>query len=257
MVVVALHCAAPVVAQDVRPAQTNPSVDDGGRTQDELPVSLDRIKRALDRPAPTDGHARLLDFIEFVVVVGTAPDVPLFEEGDFSGGPVGSMHAEMMAAVRPSRMDQAVGSDSLGVATAALFSLVPPAVRAIAGWFAGDEDVAGPGWAGYTAAFVLGTDENTPPAEHTLAFHRLAGQRVALHTRVADTDSPGVLVRVDGHEWRILREDVVDHTIPETVLDAERVGNMHRLTISQAPGSYLQGPRSVGLLVVVHEAEEP
>ncbi len=137
MVVVALHCAAPVVAQDVRPAQTNPSIDDGGRTQDELPVSLDRIKRALDRPPPTDGHARLLDFTEFVVVVGTAPDVPLFEEGDFSGGPVGSMHAEMMAAVRPSRMDQAVGSDSLGVATAALFSLVPPAGRAIAGWFWG------------------------------------------------------------------------------------------------------------------------
>ena len=257
MVVVALHCAAPVVAQDVRPAQTNPSIDDGGRTQDELPVSLDRIKRALDRPAPTDGHARLLDFTEFVVVVGTAPDVPLFEEGDFSGGPVGSMHTEMMAAVRPSRMDQAVGSDSLGVATAAAFALVPVAIRAVAGWFSGDEDVRGPGWAGYTETFVLGSPADTLPATHTLGFHRLEGQRVALHVSVSGPEAAGFMVTVNDHQWRTFDQEVADHTIPHELLLPEPVGDMHRLTISHVPGSYLQAPLTVGLLVVVHEAEEP
>ena len=167
------------------------------------------------------------------------------------------MHTEMMAAVRPSRMDQAVGSDSLGVATAAAFALVPVAIRTVAGWFSGDEDVRGPGWAGYTETFVLGSPADTLPATHTLGFHRLEGQRVALHVSVSGPDAAGFMVTVDGHRWRTFDQEVADHTIPHELLLPEPVGDMHRLTISHVPGSYLQAPLTVGLLVVVHEAEEP
>ena len=152
--VVLLHCA-PASAQSLQLDPTDPTAVDPSESQGELPVSLDRIKRALDRQPPTDGRSRLLNFTEFVVVVGTAPKLPLFGDDDLSGGPWRSTHADMMAAARPARLDQAVGSDVLGVATAALFALVPPAVRAVAGWFSGNEEVRGRGWAGYTETFVL------------------------------------------------------------------------------------------------------
>ena len=44
-----------------------------------------------------------------------------------------------MAITKPTRLNQAVGSDVLGVATAALFVLAPRAIRTVAGWFSGDQ----------------------------------------------------------------------------------------------------------------------
>ena len=45
----------------------------------------------------------------------------------------------MMAITRLSRLNQAIGSDALGVATAMLSSLVPSALSALVGWFAKDD----------------------------------------------------------------------------------------------------------------------
>ena len=229
MAVVVLLCASPMTAQ----TDTERASQERGQSSQELPVSLDRIKRSLNRPPSADGESRLLELTEFVVVVGTAPELPLFEEGDFDGGPWSSAHAEMTAAVRPARLDQAVGSDALGVASAALFALIPPAIRAVGGWFSGDADVVGPGWAGYTDTFVLGTEEPTPPHEQTLVFHRLAGQRVVFHATVSDPEAPGVLVRVDGRKWRTVHEDVAEQTMPDDLLSTEQSGDMHSLTISR------------------------
>ena len=200
----------------------------------------------------------MLNLTEFVVVVGTAPTLPLFGDDDLSGGPWRSTHADMMAAARPARLDQAVGSDVLGVATAALFALVPPAVRAVAGWLSGDEEVRGPGWAGYTETFVLGSQAETLPADRTLGFHRLGGQRVALHASVSGPEAPGFMVTVDGQQWRTFHWEVADHTVPNERLLPEPVGNMHRVTVGRVPGTQLpHDPLIVGLLVVVHEVAEP
>ena len=89
--VVLLH-SAPASAQSLQLDPTDPTAVDPFESQGELPVSLDRIKRALDRPPPANGRSRLLNLTEFVVVVGTAPTLPLFGDDDLSGGPV-AQHA--------------------------------------------------------------------------------------------------------------------------------------------------------------------
>ena len=256
MAVVALQPAA-VAAQGVVQAQTEPVAVERASSEGELPVSLDRIKRALSRAPPADGRPQLLDFTEFVVVVGKAPEISLFGDADLSGGPARSIHADMMAATRPSKLDQAVGSDVLGVATASLFALIPPAIRTVAGWFSGDENQRPPGSSGYTEMFLLESSDEGVPTANTLQFHRLEGQRVALHASVSDPQAPGFAVTVDGQAWRTFHQEVADHTIPNELLLLERVGNIHHLTISQVPGTHLQGPLTIGLLVVVHEVVEP
>ena len=249
--------AVPVAAQVIVPPPTEPVAVDRALFDAGLPVSLDRIKRALDRTPPADGRPRLLNLTEYVVVVGKAPEISLFGGVDLGGGPFRSMHADMMAATRPSKLDQAIGSDGLGVATLALFQLVPPALRVIAGWFSGDQDDRRPGWVAFTETLVLEPADQSSLAAHTLLFHRLEGQRVSFHTRTSHPPSSGFVLAVDSQEWGILEQEVADRTIPNELLQPGRVGNLHSLTVSQVPGTVMEVPLAVDLLVVVHERLEP
>ena len=251
MVVVAAQ-SVPVAAQVILPTATAPIVDPA-RLENDLPVSLDRISRALEEIPPADGRSRWLNLTEYVIVVGEAPQISLFGNADLSGGPMRSMHADMMTIARPSRFDQAAGSDALGAATAAaFFKFVPPAIRAVAGWFTGDEDDRAAGWAAYTETFVL---ESSATA-HTLIFHWLEGQRVALHARLSHADTLGFRVGVDGQEWDTFDREVVDHTIPSELLRPTGTGNVHRLAVRRAPGT-AEAPLRVDLMVVVHEPLTP
>ena len=123
MVVVALQ-TAPVAAQIVLSTPTEPVAVDRAASEGELAVSLDRIRRALDNSAEAGApRLRIPDVREYVFVVGKAPEVSLFGDTDLSrgAGAVGApTHADMRAIARPSRLDQAIGSDALGVATTAL-----------------------------------------------------------------------------------------------------------------------------------------
>ena len=148
-------------------------------------------------------------------------------------------------------------TDALGIATAALFRLVSPAIRTVAGWFSGDEDDHPPRWAAYTETVVLEpTNEASPPAQ-TLLFHRLEGQRVSLHTSTSHRPTTGFVITVDGQEWGVLEQEVADRTIPNELLLPGRVGNLHSLTVRQVRGTLLEDPVTVDLLVVVHEKPEP
>ena len=254
MVVGALQ-TAPVAAQVILATPTEPVAVDRDPSQVELPVSLDRIKRGLERESTTDpSRLRLLDLTEYVVVVAEAPALSLFGDTDLSGGPTRGIHAEMMAVTRPSRLDQAMGSDTLGVATAALVGL---AIRSVAGWFSGNEseDDHRPRWAGYTETFVLAPRDEASLTAPTLLFHRLEGQRVSLHTSASHAPNAGVVIAVDGQEWGPLEQEVADRTIPNELLLPGRVGNLHSLTVGRVPGTVLEVPLTIDLLVVVHEQE--
>ena len=120
----------------------------------------------------------------------------------------------MRAIARPSRLDQAIGSDALGVATTALSMVVPRAIRAVAGWFSGDQDDRVPRWVGYTGTFVLEPTDEASPTAHALLFHRLDGHRVSLHTSASHPPNAGVVITVDGQEWGALEQEVADRTIP-------------------------------------------
>ena len=250
IVVVAVQ-SEPVAAQVVLPTPAEHVVVDPVRAQDDLPVSLDRIKRALDEPLSAGERSRWLNLTEYVVVIGEAPELSLFGGNDLNGGPMGSMHADMMAVARPSRVDQAVGSDALGAATtAAFFKFVPPAIRAIAGWFSGNEDDRSVGWAAYTETFVL----ESSAAAQTLMFYCLEGQRVALHASLSHLDTSGFMVAVDGQEWDTFDRAVSDRTIPNELLLPGRVGNLHSLTVRQVRRTALEAPLTIDVLVVVHES---
>ena len=250
---------APAAAQLILPAPTDRVVTDRASSEDEPPVSLDRIRRALDRPV-NPSHPHLLDLTEYVFVVADAPELPLFDDADvrgavpFVGAPT---HADMVAVARPSRLDQAVGSDVLGVVTSALFMLAPRAIQAVAGWFSGGEDERAPGWAGYTATYVLAPRTAASPTAHTLVFHRLEGQRVAFSTSASHPPNASVVIAVDGQEWDLLEQETTDRTIPNELLLPKRVANLHTLTVSHVPGTVLEHALTIKLLVVVHERMEP
>ena len=217
MVVVALQ-TAPVAAQIVLPTPTEPVAVDRTASEGELAVSLDRIRRALDSSAEAGApRLRIPDVREYLFVVGKAPEVSLFGDTDLSrgAGAVGApTHADMRAIARPSRLDQAIGSDALGVATTALSMVVPRAIRAVAGWFSGDQDDRVPRWVGYTGTFVLEPTDEASPTAHALLFHRLDGHRVSLHTSASHPPNAGVVITVDGQEWGALEQEVADRTIP-------------------------------------------
>ena len=221
MVVVALQ-TAPVAAQIVLPTPTEPVAVDRATSEGELAVSLDRIRRALDSSAKAGPlRLRIPDVREYVFVVGEAPEVSLFGDTDLSrgAGAVGApTHADMVAITRPSRLDQAIGSDALGVATAALSKVVPRAIRAVAGWFSGDQGDRSPRWVGYPGTFVLEPTDEASPIVHALLFHRLDGHRVSLHTSASHPPNAGFVITVDGQEWGALEQEVADRTIPNELL---------------------------------------
>ena len=247
-----------VAAQVLRPAAPEPAAVSPAPADGELPVSLDRIRRALNHTDPADERLRLLDLTEYVVVVGEAPETSMFGDADLSAGAGGNRHDRMLAIARPSRVDQVGGTDVLGVVTATAFAtLVPPLIRAVSGWFSRAPANRSSGWEGYTQTMVFGTAEETPPIEDRILFHRPAGSRVSFHARASHPPITGFIITVDGQAWSRLGHEVANRTIPDELLAQEPVGNVHSLTVTRLPDTVLVAPLSVDLLVVVHAKSEP
>ena len=148
-------------------AQTRPSVETVEVPRQEpstaaapSAVSLERIRRALHLERRTDlPGAADLGIRDDLELVDRRPAIQLFHGLDFVGGldlfgdaggpgPTGSpTHRDMMSLATPREMREAVSSDALGVATAATFSLMPYAIKAIGaigGWLFGHDDADAP-----------------------------------------------------------------------------------------------------------------
>jgi len=125
------------------------------------PESLARIRRALTLGGRSKPPTAGLDFSEDVLLRDERPRAELWPNvgivagvDQFSriGPPVrGALpgHWDMVAAMTPREVTQTGSTDVMGIATAAAFSaaafaVVPSAVRAIRGWFLGDDDGAMP-----------------------------------------------------------------------------------------------------------------
>ena len=144
-------------------AQTRPSVETIEAPRQEpstaaapSAVSLERIRRALQLERRTDvPGAADLGFRDDLKLVDRRPAIQLFHGLDFvggldlfgdAGGPVPTgppTHRDMMSLATPREVREAVSSDALGVATAAAFSLMPYAIKAIGaigGWLFGHDD---------------------------------------------------------------------------------------------------------------------
>ena len=252
--VAATLVAASPSAQSVQPEPAPDEARPPAITID-LPVSIERIRRTLEREGPDGALYRpMLGLREFVVVGGEAP-APLLSPGSLAvPDPYGaSIQAEMARIAIPSRVSQAMGSDALGAASAAaFFAIVPPAIGKLVGWMTRDEPHEDPG-SGYSQSFVL--DPATDDARAPLLFHRVEGQRVALHARIPTPGHatvrlvPGVLGTFEG--------EVTDHDVPETLLSADRAGHVHSLWVEPAADTTVEHPITIEVMVVVHPPAAP
>ena len=164
----------------------------------------------------------------------------------------------MLSVVTPSDLRQAVGSDARGIATAALSMLVPAAVRAVAGWFAGDDNQTprGPRYAGYTGSFRL-DDASAELSTRVSAvpFHRTAGQRVSLSATFDPQPTRGVIMTVDDQPFGVFDSDVSALRVPDELLQPGQQGDVHLLKLTrptQAPPED-EEPVEVDVVVVVQE----
>ena len=84
--VVIVLATTPATAQIILPSPTDPASTQPSTYREAAPVSVERIKRMLDA-APDAGTSglRLFDLREYIVVVGTLPDRPLFPDADVVG----------------------------------------------------------------------------------------------------------------------------------------------------------------------------
>ncbi len=244
--------ATVAVAQNQRqpPAEADPP--------ETLLLSDVQLDRMLERLAVGES-ARLLDLKSYVVVVGRAPENPLFGSDADLGTettPLGiPRHAEMMAIVRPSTVSQAAGSDNLGIATATAFSVfVPMAVKAVAGWLGGgdDDEVDAPRFAGYTRTLQVDGGQDSVSS---VPFYRKGEQRVAVSMRVAESYADGVRVQIDGNELGVFDQSVSDLRVSDDLLTTDRDDGLHLLTISAASGAAPERPVDVDVVVVVYATE--
>ena len=78
---------------------------------EELPVSLERIKRQLDRLRPTHEERSLLRLSYYIQVYGRSPRIDLMQGFDVHNGPVpygAPTHAELLAVMSPREFRPAV-----------------------------------------------------------------------------------------------------------------------------------------------------
>ena len=253
--VAATLVASSVSAQGVQRDQPQPAEAESTAAANELPVSVERIRRSLERmPADATHDRPVLGLREFVVVVGEAP-APLFSPGALDvPDPYGaSIQSEMARIAMPARASQALGSDALGAATvAAFFAFVPPAIGKLIGWMTSDDAPESPG-TGYSGTFVL--DPATDHAPTPLLFQRVEGQRVALHARIP---APArVMVRLGPGALGTFEGEVTDHEVPTSLLAADRAGNVHSLWVDTASDTMIERPITVEVMVVVHPPAAP
>ena len=212
-----------------------------------------QLERMLERLQAGEATP-LLNLDSYIVVVGRAPEVPLFGAGVDLGADAAragaSIHSEMMAVMTPSYLRQAAGSDAAGQATAAF---VPAAVNAVAGWLGGRDvdDAAAPRFAGYTRTLQLGTGRDVVSS---MPFYQAANQPVVVSMRFAEPRPGGVEIVIDGQTLGVFDDSVDDVAVPAEVLERGRPGDVHVLEV--APAGQSPGERAdLDVAVVVYSAD--
>ena len=159
---------------------------------------------------------------------------------------------------RPSDFSQAAESDALGIATASMFTaLVPAAIKAVRGWFAGDDGQPDrPRYAGYTGRLHIdpGQAESSQDSS-AVPFYRTEGQPVSLSVRFSHDVSYGIRIVVDDQELGVFNDDAVDVPVPDALLASALPGDVHLLEVSPASRSPLSKPVEVDVVVVVYAAD--
>jgi len=257
-------CAVRVDAQIIRPDPTTDSPPDQAHiARDGATVPGDRIERMLAQMSPDrDPQLRSLNLREYVIVVGQQPEVSLFgSEPDLTGGAPqygAPSHAEMLAAATPADFRQAAGTDSLGIATAALSTLAPAAIDAIVGWFAGadDDTPRGPRYAGYTASFRLDDSAADPSARvSAVPFYRSEGQAVSLSATFDPELTGGVIMTVDDQPLGVFDREIRDLKVPDDLLMSARQGDVHLLKLTRQSDAIQRQPVEIDVVVVVRERD--
>jgi len=153
---IATSAEAQPAASGEPPAQTAPQTDAPAAAPS--PASLERIKRALNLRRTDRARASGLEFREDILLHDQRPEAePLRNLGVVAGvdydpfsrirpATPGALpgHWDMVAAMTPREATEAGSADVMGIATAAAFSaaaftLVPAAIKAIGGWFDADD----------------------------------------------------------------------------------------------------------------------
>ena len=251
-----------VEAQVVRP---NPTTDSSPDQADTARVGAavpgERIERMLARMSSEQNpQLQFLNLREYVIVVGRQPEVSLFgTEPDLTGGPPAygvPSHTEMLAAVTPSDIRQAAGSDALGISTAALSMLAPAALKAVAGWFSGDDDPTprGPRYAGYSGSFRLdGATAEPSTRVSVVPFHRTEGQPVSLSMTFDPEPRRDVIMTVDDQPFGVFDSDVNALRVPDELLQPGRQGDVHLLKMTRPTEAPREDPVEIDVVVVVQE----
>ena len=255
---------ASVNAQVVRSDPTTDSSPDHADTaRDGAAVPGERIERMLARmSSERNPQLQSLNLREYVIVVGQQPEVSLFgTEPDLTGGAPAygvPSHTEMLAAVRPSDIRQAAGSDALGISTAALSMLIPSALDAVAGWFAGDDNPTprGPRYASYTGSFRLdGAAADLSTRVSVVPFYRTAGQPVSLSATFEPEPTGGVIMTIDDRPFGAFDSDVNALRIPDELLQPGRQGDVHLLNLTRPTDATRADPVQIDVVVVVRERD--
>ena len=255
---------ASVNAQVVRSDPTTDSSPDHADTaRDGAAVPGERIERMLARmSSERNPQLQSLNLREYVIVVGQQPEVDLFgTEPDLTGcAPAYGVpsHTEMLAAVRPSDIRQAAGSDALGISTAALSMLIPSALDAVAGWFAGDDNPTprGPRYASYTGSFRLdGAAAELSTRVSVVPFYRTAGQPVSLSATFEPEPTGGVIMTIDDRPFGAFDSDVNALRIPDELLQPGRQGDVHLLNLTRPTDATRADPVQIDVVVVVRERD--
>jgi hypothetical protein len=108
---VALALACVLVSPDGHAAAQESTADSGESVLDavELPVSLERIKRRLDKLPETEESRSLLRLNYYIDVYGRAPKINVFEDFDLHTGPIPygvPSHYELLSAATPPQWRQ-------------------------------------------------------------------------------------------------------------------------------------------------------
>lgn len=232
------------------------------QTEPDLPPLVElsdaQLERMLERLAAREAVS-LLDLNSYVVVVGRAPELPLFgSKADLRSGTAAlgmPTHAEMMAVVTPSPVAQAGSADTLGVVTATAFGVLAPlGVKTVAGWLrgTGDDEPEAVRFAGYTRKVRIGGEDGVP----SVSFYRRGTQPVVVSMHVPEAYAQGVQLEINGHTLGVFDESVNDVRVPDELLVTDADNGLHLLTVAPASDAVLDRPTEVDLVVVVYATDQ-
>ena len=134
--------------------------------------------------------------------------------------------------------------------------LIPSALNAVAGWFAGDDNPPprGPRYASYTGSCRLdGASAELSTRVSVVPFSRTAGQPVSLSATFEPEPTGGVIMTIDDQPFGVFDSDINALRIPDELLQPERQGDVHLLKLTRPTDAPRADPIQIDVVVVVRE----